>query len=283
MSDNILKVIKIETTKGEMESTIKGSIDENHKEIINDIQEELVNIENVKKQITKILKRHKLLSLSHLTWSQLIDFESSLKSQNHNNEPEKLLEQIENGVIILKSDILTNIAPGEYSNKLSSFAKKGTRDGTGFNIISYELLKILNINANSSFDEFIYSLKLANKTNRLSNKVLRKITKPYFSRLISNFEKNNALTSTEKEHFSEFITYLASSSTITLDSDHPSLTKISEYLDSSNLVCGLNYVSFGSGQGYDLLNITVEDGTGFRKITKFNAIELKWRTRNSRD
>ncbi|GAH35070.1 unnamed protein product, partial [marine sediment metagenome] len=46
---------------------------------------------------------------------------------------------------------------------------------------------------------------------------------------------------------------------------------------------GLNYVSFGSGQGYDLLNITVEDGTGFRKINTFNPVELKWRTRNSRD
>ena len=279
----MLKVIIIETTKGEMESTTKGAIDENHKEIINDIQEELVNIENVKKQITKILKRHKLLSLSHLTWSQLIDLESSLEFQKHNNEPLKQLGQIENSAVMLKSDIRTNIAPGEYSNKLSSFAKKGTSDGTGFNIISHELLEKLNISVNSSFDEFIYSLKIANKTDILSNKVLSKIAKSYFSKLISNFENNNALTSTEKEHLSEFIVYLTSSSIISSDSDHPSLTKISEYLDSSNLVCGLNYVSFGSGQGYDLLIIAVEDGTRFRKITKFNPVELKWRTRNSRD
>jgi len=50
----VLKVIKIETAEGEIESTIKGAIDENHEEILADIQEELVNIEHVKNQIPKI-------------------------------------------------------------------------------------------------------------------------------------------------------------------------------------------------------------------------------------
>ncbi len=51
----MLKVTKIETAKGETESTIKGAIDENHEEIIANIQEELVNIEHVKNQIPKIV------------------------------------------------------------------------------------------------------------------------------------------------------------------------------------------------------------------------------------
>ena len=136
MSDNILKGIKIETVKGEIESTIKEAIDENHEEIIADIQEELVNIEQVKNQITKILKRHKMLYLSHLTWLQLIELEASLEFQKHSNEPLQQLGQIDNSATMLKNDVWTNVALGDYSNKLSSFAKKGTIDGTGFNIFS---------------------------------------------------------------------------------------------------------------------------------------------------
>jgi hypothetical protein len=51
----MLKAIKIETAKGEIESTTKEAIDENHEEIIANIQEELVNIEHVKNQIPKIV------------------------------------------------------------------------------------------------------------------------------------------------------------------------------------------------------------------------------------
>ncbi len=52
----MLKAIKIETAKGEIESTTKEAIDENHEEIIANIQDELVNIEHVKNQIPKIVK-----------------------------------------------------------------------------------------------------------------------------------------------------------------------------------------------------------------------------------
>ena len=71
MSDNRLKVVKIENIKSEVKSNLKRAIDEFHEEIVNEIQEELTKMEQVKKQIDKIRKRCKLPDLSQFYRFQL--------------------------------------------------------------------------------------------------------------------------------------------------------------------------------------------------------------------
>lgn len=90
MSDNRLKVVKIETMKGEVRGNMRRAIDEFHEEIINEIHEELMNIEQVKKQITKIRKQYKLPDLSHLTWSELHGLELSSEL----SKKDRLLEKV---------------------------------------------------------------------------------------------------------------------------------------------------------------------------------------------
>lgn len=64
MSDNKFRAGKMEIVENEIKSNAKRTIDEMHEEIMNQIQEELLNIKQVQKQITKIQKRNKQPDLS---------------------------------------------------------------------------------------------------------------------------------------------------------------------------------------------------------------------------
>ncbi len=233
-----MKMVNLERTRNEIKSITKKVIDEFYEEIINEIQEELASIEQVKNQITRMRKRFKLPDLSHLTWSQLNELEFSYEQSLHYKQHKALEHEIEP----FKDDGYDNNVEIDFSKKLISYAKKGTEDGTGFNIFSTKLLNMLDINVKSPFNEFIHSLKAAIKEDMLSNKVLNEVPESYFLKLLSNFRNNSALTTNEKEHLSELIIFLASSAEMSSDLEHPSLAKITEYLDTNNLACGLNHV-----------------------------------------
>ena len=210
MSDNKYRAEKMEIVENELKSDAKRTIDEMHEEIMNQIQEELLNIKQVQKQITKIQKRNKQPNFSLLTKLQLNSMELSHKLHPI-DKPKLHFGEVELSIEQFKDDGCDNNVEIDFSKKLISYAKKGTEDETGFNIFSTKLLNMLDIDVKSPFDEFIHSLKAAIKEDMLSNNVLNEVSKSYFLKLLSNFRNNSALTTNEKEHLSELIIFLASS------------------------------------------------------------------------
>ncbi len=222
MSDNRLKVVKIENIKSEVKSNLKRAIDEFHEEIVNEIQEELTKMEQVKKQIDKIRKRCKLPDLSHLTWSQLESLELSYKKQlNQQSKQDILIEKEKCEIEQFKKDKQDNLVKGNNTNiSFSTERKKKSLMEQSFNQIKTALRTIREKYANK--------LKIVAQINELDKnwKYYFDNPKDFHELLLKKIDGSKNLLHYIKQY------YIALTNKILLDLD-PSIRKY--YLNPSKL------------------------------------------------
>ncbi|MCG3220392.1 MAG: hypothetical protein H7641_03345, partial [Candidatus Heimdallarchaeota archaeon] len=245
---------------------------------------EITNIENnSRKQELEEMKAEIQNELEKIK-----DIQKSLLKLTRQTKPDKKLAKITK---TRKNEVLPKNYPSNISSKyktaftlhesldLVSYSKRNTVDGSSVSLFNKNMLDVLSLNKNSSFEDLIIEMnRIIDDDKIVPNHVYKKLSKNTLTEYISKLSEPIGLTSTYKEKLSEM--FLLHSAMFHKNPNvHPSLEKVLEYLSEDNLVCGINFAK--SVQGFDQMIIKAEDGHGFRRLKFLNLIELKYRYKNN--
>lgn len=222
-----------------------------------DIQAELVKIRNIQKTLDKLTKLDKgnIISAKTKVESELPKSKRFEKSAIYKT-PFTLDEELD----------------------LFSYSKRNTIDGTSASVINKGFLNYLGLSKSSSLNDLIISLNdIIEDEQIIPNPVYKILSRNNNISYISKLSENSGLSTTHKEKLSEML-LLYSIIFNKKPTTHLSIEKVMNYLDTENLVCGLNFAK--SVQGFDQMIIKVENCNGFRKLKNINLIELKYRYKN---
>ena len=241
-------------------------------EIINVNKNKKQEIEEMKSEIQDELKKIKEIqkSLQKLSKHTDSDEEISRKTKSSESFPNR---QQSNDIIEHKTPFTLH-----KSLELVSYSKRNTIDGSSVSIFNKEIVDILSLRKNSSFEDLIAALsKLITENKIIPNPINKKLSRNTLQEYILQLSEPLELPSTLKEKLSEmFLLYSATFGKKPVV--HPSLKKVLNYLHEDNLACGINYAK--SVQGFDHMILNVEYGDGFQKLKLINPIELKYRFKN---